>query len=63
MGQALVKSEKPDKNAHKAFAQMKHTYDENNKLLKMLLKKQAKKDKKSKRRNKYDSSDSDSDSS
>ena len=56
-------SEKSDKKANKAFAQMKHTYDKNNKLLKKLLKKQAKKDKKRQHKPRYDSSDYDSDSS
>ena len=54
---------KKDKKAHKAYAQLQSKFDKNNQLLKKLLKKEAKKDKKRSRRSRYDSFDSDSDSS
>ena len=58
-----TKSEGSEKKVKKAFAQLKHKYDENTKTLKKLLKAQSKKEKKRARRSKYDSSDSDTDSS
>jgi hypothetical protein len=52
-----------DRKAHKAFATMQSKVDKQNKKLDRLLKKQRRKDNKRSRRARYESSDSDSDSS
>jgi hypothetical protein len=52
-----------DKKAHKAFASIQSKIDKTERRVQKLLKKQQRKDKKRSRRARYESSDSDSDSS